>query len=53
MRIIACASNRRLLTLLQCIGQSHGQVSSHGCRLSLSELNLTHRALVPPLGPRR
>ena len=44
------AGDRRLLTLLQWIGQSHGQVNSHGCRLSLSELNLTHRALADLCG---
>ncbi|MFN9637577.1 MAG: Crp/Fnr family transcriptional regulator [Synechococcaceae cyanobacterium] len=44
------SGDRRLLTLLQWIGQSHGQVNSHGCRLSLSELNLTHRALADLCG---
>ena len=40
----------RLLTLLSWIGQAHGQVNSHGCRLSLSELNLTHRSLADICG---
>ena len=44
------SADRRLLTLLQWIGQSHGQLNSHGCRLSLSELNLTHRALADLCG---
>jgi CRP-like cAMP-binding protein len=44
------SGERRLLTLLRWIGQSHGQVNSHGCRLSLSELNLTHRALADLCG---
>ncbi|NBW64091.1 MAG: Crp/Fnr family transcriptional regulator, partial [Synechococcaceae bacterium WB4_1_0192] len=44
------SADRRLLTLLQWIGQSHGQVNSHGCRLSLNELNLTHRALADLCG---
>jgi CRP-like cAMP-binding protein len=44
------SGDRRLLTLLHWIGQSHGQVNSHGCRLSLSELNLTHRALADLCG---
>ncbi|MEB3354536.1 MAG: helix-turn-helix domain-containing protein [Cyanobacteriota bacterium] len=38
------------MTLLQWIGQSHGQVNSHGCRLSLSELNLTHCSLTDICG---
>ncbi len=38
------SGDRRLLALLHWIGRSFGQVNSHGCRLSLSELNLTHRA---------
>ena len=44
------SGERRLLALLHWIGQSHGQVNSHGCRLSLSELNLTHRALADLCG---
>lgn len=44
------SGDRRLLTLLGWIGQAHGQVNSHGCRLSLSELNLTHRALADLCG---
>lgn len=44
------SGERRLLTLLSWIGQSHGQVNRHGCRLSLSELNLTHQALADLCG---
>jgi CRP-like cAMP-binding protein len=44
------SGDRRLLTLLQWIGRSHGQVNSRGCRLSLSELNLTHRMLADLCG---
>ena len=44
------SAERRLLALLTWIGQSHGQVNSHGCRLSLSELNLTHRGLADLCG---
>jgi hypothetical protein len=44
------SGDRRLLTLLVWIAQTHGQVNSHGCRLSLSELNLTHRALADLCG---
>lgn len=44
------SGDRRLLTLLGWIGQAHGQVNSQGCRLSLSELNLTHRALADLCG---
>lgn len=44
------SGDRRLLTLLLWIGHSHGQLNSHGCRLSLSELNLTHRALAELCG---
>jgi CRP-like cAMP-binding protein len=36
--------------LLIWIGQSFGQINSHGCRLSLAELNLTHRALADLCG---
>lgn len=44
------SGERRLLALLHWIGGSFGQVNSHGCRLSLSELNLTHRALADLCG---
>lgn len=44
------AADRRLLALLSWIGHAHGQISSRGCRLSLSELNLTHRALADLCG---
>ncbi|MCT0225898.1 Crp/Fnr family transcriptional regulator [Synechococcus sp. CS-1328] len=44
------SGDRRLLALLSWIGQSHGQVNSQGCRLSLSELNLTHRGLADLCG---
>jgi CRP-like cAMP-binding protein len=44
------AGDQRLLALLRWIGQSHGQVNRHGCRLSLRELNLTHRALADLCG---
>jgi hypothetical protein len=44
------SGDRRLLALLHWIGRSFGQVNSHGCRLSLSELNLTHRALADLCG---
>lgn len=40
----------RLLSLLHWIGGSFGQVNRHGCRLSLTELNLTHRALADLCG---
>jgi hypothetical protein len=39
------SADARLLQLLLWIGSSFGQVNRHGCRLSLSELNLTHRGL--------
>jgi hypothetical protein len=38
-------ADARLIRLLQWIARSFGQVNSHGCRLSLTELNLTHRQL--------
>lgn len=41
---------QRLMALLHWIGQSFGQVNSHGCRLSLRELNLTHRGLADLCG---
>lgn len=44
------SGERRLLALLSWIGHAHGQVNSRGCRLSLSELNLTHRALADLCG---
>ena len=39
------SADARLMKLLLWIGGSFGQVNSHGCRLSLNELNLTHRGL--------
>ncbi len=36
---------RRLLMLLRWLGVRFGQVSSRGYRLSLKEMNLTHRPL--------
>jgi CRP-like cAMP-binding protein len=44
------SADRRLLALLGWIAQSFGQVNSRGCRLSLSELNLTHKALAELCG---
>ena len=44
------SGDRRLLALLIWIGRSFGQINSHGCRLSLAELNLTHRALADLCG---
>ena len=44
------SADARLLQLLLWIGGSFGQVNSHGCRLSLSELNLTHRGLADLCG---
>lgn len=44
------SGDRRLLALLTWIGRSFGQINSHGCRLSLAELNLTHRALADLCG---
>lgn len=44
------AAEGRLLALLHWIGHAHGQVNRHGCRLSLRELNLTHRALAELCG---
>jgi CRP-like cAMP-binding protein len=44
------AGDQRLLALLRWIGQSHGQCNRHGCRISLRELNLTHRALADLCG---
>jgi CRP-like cAMP-binding protein len=39
------SGENRLLALLHWIGRSFGQINSRGCRLSLRELNLTHRGL--------
>ena len=39
-----------LLALLTWIGESFGQVNSHGWRFSLAELNLTHKALAELCG---
>ncbi len=44
------SADARLLKLLLWIGGSFGQVNRHGCRLSLSELNLTHRGLADLCG---
>ncbi|MEB3243388.1 MAG: Crp/Fnr family transcriptional regulator [Cyanobacteriota bacterium] len=44
------SADARLLQLLLWIGSSFGQVNRHGCRLSLSELNLTHRGLADLCG---
>jgi CRP-like cAMP-binding protein len=44
------SAEQRLMAMLQWIGRSHGQLNSHGCRFSLSELNLTHRALADLCG---
>lgn len=44
------SADRRLLATLNWLGQSFGQVNSHGCRFSLSELNLTHKALAELCG---
>ena len=44
------SADRRLMALLTWIGESFGQVNSHGWRLSLSELNLTHKALAELCG---
>ncbi|KMM17540.1 hypothetical protein SYNGFB01_03475 [Synechococcus sp. GFB01] len=44
------SAEHRLMSLLTWIGRRHGQLSSRGCRLSLNELNLTHRALAELCG---
>ena len=44
------SGEQRLLALLHWIGRTFGQINSHGCRLSLSELNLTHRGLADLCG---
>ncbi len=43
-------ADARLMKLPRWIARSFGQVNSHGCRLSLSELNLTHRQLAELCG---
>ncbi|MEB3333613.1 MAG: Crp/Fnr family transcriptional regulator [Cyanobacteriota bacterium] len=44
------SADARVMKLLLWIGGSFGQINSHGCRLSLSELNLTHRGLADLCG---
>ena len=44
------SADARLIRLLQWIARSFSQVNSHGCRLSLTELNLTHRQLAELCG---
>jgi len=44
------AADQRLLGLLAWIGRRFGQVSSRGYRLSLKEMNLTHKALADLCG---
>lgn len=44
------SAEQRLLSLLRWIGSRFGTVSSHGHRLSLRELNLTHRGLAEICG---
>ncbi|MFN9623165.1 MAG: Crp/Fnr family transcriptional regulator [Cyanobacteriota bacterium] len=44
------SAEARVMKLLLWIGGSFGQINSHGCRLSLSELNLTHRGLADLCG---
>lgn len=44
------AADERLLGLLAWIGRRFGQVSSRGYRLSLKDMNLTHRALADLCG---
>ena len=39
------SAEHRLLTLLRWIGTRFGQVSSKGYRLSLKDMNLTHKSL--------
>lgn len=39
------SADQRLLTLLAWIGSRYGQVNSKGYRLSLKEMNLTHKSL--------
>ena len=44
------AADKRLLCLLAWIGRRFGQVSSRGYRLSLKDMNLTHKALADLCG---
>jgi CRP-like cAMP-binding protein len=44
------SGERRLLALLTWIARSFGQINRHGFRLSLAELNLTHRGLADLCG---
>lgn len=44
------SAERRLLSLLRWIGVRFGQVNSRGTRLSLKDMNLTHRALAEVCG---
>jgi CRP-like cAMP-binding protein len=44
------SADQRLLTLLTWIGRRYGQVSSRGYRLSLKEMNLTHKSLADICG---
>ena len=44
------SAERRLLILLRWIGLRFGQVNSRGYRLSLKDMNLTHRALAEVCG---
>lgn len=44
------SAERRLLCLLRWIGVRFGQVNSRGTRLSLKDMNLTHRALAEVCG---
>jgi len=44
------SAERRLLMLLRWLGVRFGQVSSRGYRLSLKEMNLTHRSLAEICG---
>ena len=44
------SADQRLITLLAWIGRRYGQVSSRGYRLSLKEMNLTHKSLADLCG---
>ena len=44
------AADQRLLGLLAWIGRRFGQVSTRGYRLSLKDMNLTHKALADICG---
>lgn len=44
------SAEHRLLMLLRWIGTRFGQVNSRGCRLSLREMNLTHKSLAELCG---